>query len=71
MSQATAPNDFDDAAQNERERIVAWRREELRRAGYSPEAAIVLAANADVDLHLAIDLRARGCPHETALRILA
>jgi hypothetical protein len=52
------------------ERIEAWRLEELRRAGYSPDAATVLAARHDIDLHTATDLVARGCPPDIALRIL-
>jgi hypothetical protein len=48
-----------DAALNEKDRVFLWRCEELRRAGYGPEAATLLAASPDVDLHLAIELRAR------------
>ena len=71
MSQAPAQDEPDDAAENERDQVFLWRCEELRRAGYGLKGAILLAANPNVDLHLAIELRARGCSHETALRILA
>jgi hypothetical protein len=54
----------------ELERIEQWRSEELERAGYSVRAAATIAARHDVDLHLAIDLIANGCPHEVALQIL-
>ena len=50
--------------------ILAWRIWVLERAGYGEEAAATLAGSRDVDLHLAVDLLERGCPRETALRIL-
>lgn len=56
--------------QMEAERVVAWRREELERAGYDMVAAGDLALRPDVDLHLAIALVRDGCPPETAVRIL-
>jgi hypothetical protein len=56
--------------ETEIERIERWRREELERAGYPPEAAAQLASRHDVDLHFAAGLVARGCPPETALEIL-
>ena len=58
------------AAESEIDRVFIWRCDELRRAGYGFRDALLLAISVDVDLHLAIDLPARGCPHETALRIL-
>ena len=51
-------------------RVVGWRFEELRRAGYGERDALELADRSDVDLHLAVELIRRGCPLETALRIL-
>jgi hypothetical protein len=62
--------ELDIQVETEAERIERWRAEELRRAGYEPVAASELAARPDVDLHLAVELLARGCPSETALRIL-
>jgi hypothetical protein len=56
--------------ETEAERIERWRAEELERAGYEPLHAAELAARNDVDLHLAVDLLGRGCPVDTALRIL-
>ncbi len=56
--------------ETEIERIERWRASELERAGYDPEGAAALAARHDVDLHYAADLLRRGCPAETALRIL-
>ena len=54
----------------ERDRIEQWRHEALERAGYDPEAAIVLAASHDIDLHSAVSLLERGCSVELALQIL-
>ncbi len=56
--------------ETESERIQRWRAEELERAGYDAGAALELAARQDIDLHLAVDLLERGCPLETAVRIL-
>lgn len=55
---------------SEGERVLLWRAEELERAGYSVAAASALAAQRDVDLHVALELPKNGCPHSTALRIL-
>jgi hypothetical protein len=54
----------------EEERVARWRREQLVRAGYDESDALVLAELRDVDLHLATELLRRGCPADTALRIL-
>jgi len=55
---------------SEIDRIERWRQDELQRAGYGPESALVLAASHDVDLHVAVDLLKRGCPVDLALQIL-
>jgi len=57
-------------AREELDEVVVWRIEQLHRAGYDPDSVIALALARDVDLHLAVELRRRGCPAETALRIL-
>jgi hypothetical protein len=62
--------ELDVQVETEAERIERWRAEELERAGYDSVAAGELAARHDVDLHLAVDLLGRGCPADTALRIL-
>ena len=54
----------------EMDRIEQWRHEELERAGYDPESALVLAASHDVDLHSAVNLLKRGCTVDLALQIL-
>jgi hypothetical protein len=68
MSTTTA--DLDLELDAETERVVLWREEELERVGYEREAARDLAERTYVDLHLAMDLLRRGCPVDTALRIL-
>lgn len=57
-------------SETEEELILRWRLERLAQAGYADVAALHLALEARVDLHLATDLLRRGCPQETALRIL-
>ncbi len=54
----------------EEQRIYRWRFEELVRSGYEMDAARTLAECLEVDLHEATGLLQRGCPNETALRIL-
>jgi hypothetical protein len=55
---------------SEMDRIERWRHEELERAGYDPESALVLAASHDVDLHDAVRLLKHGCTVDLALQIL-
>lgn len=58
--------------ETEHERVERWRFVELERAGYPTGAAMVLAADTSVDLRKAVELVAeRGCPPDTAFRILA
>lgn len=52
------------------DQVIRWRCEELERAGYGPQQAHLLAITLHVDLHLAVDVVRRGCPPETAIRIL-
>ena len=56
--------------ETEAERIERWRAEELERAGYEPRSAAKIAVRPDIDLHVAVDLLARGCPADLALKIL-
>jgi hypothetical protein len=70
MSTATVPIETDEAPETELERVLRWRWEELRRAGFGFKDSLLLAVSLDVDLHLATELLARGCPADTALRIL-
>jgi len=50
--------------------VREWRRAELERAGYPRTYAALLSNVDEVDLHVAIELVRKGCPLETALRIL-
>jgi hypothetical protein len=59
-----------DAGSGTEELVLGWRLDELIAAGYESGDALLLAADAEVDLHLATDLPRRGCPHKTALHIL-
>jgi hypothetical protein len=54
----------------EAELVRGWRREELERAGYPRVDAEQLSELFYVDLHLATNLIRRGCPADTAIRIL-
>jgi hypothetical protein len=68
MSTTAAELDVDLDA--ETERVLLWREEELERVGYGRDMARDLAERTYVDLHLAMDLLRRGCPADTAVRIL-
>ncbi len=54
----------------ELELVEQWRVQSLERAGYDAEAAAVLAASHEVDLHHAVRLLESGCPVDLALQIL-
>ena len=54
----------------EQSRIVLWRFERLRAAGFPTATAMTLATRQDVDLHTALALRAEGCPPDTVVNIL-
>jgi hypothetical protein len=58
------------ADETERERVIRWRVEQLAKVGYSWPAAMVIAANTQVDLHTAVDMVRRGCNPDVAMRIL-
>ncbi len=50
--------------------VLRWRFTQLCRSGYRPEDAVRVASHLDIDLHEALRLVRRGCPAETATRIL-
>lgn len=54
----------------ETDAVICWRFEELVRAGYDDHDAAELAHHSEVDLHMAVELVRRGCPSNTALRII-
>ncbi len=51
-------------------RVLSWRIEQLIAVGYDSDSAFVLALDRSIDLHDAVELVRRGCPPETAFRIL-
>jgi hypothetical protein len=51
-------------------RVLGWRIEQLMAVGFDSDAAFVLALDRSVDLHDATELVKRGCPPQTAFRIL-
>ena len=55
--------------QTERSKVESWRLHVLIEAGYPLTLAERLAAS-EADLHLAVELVASGCEHETAAEIL-
>jgi hypothetical protein len=61
---------FEDLRIDEAAEVLAWRFDALCRSGFDLDAAAVLAANVEVDLHQAIELVGRGCPPALAARIL-
>jgi hypothetical protein len=69
MSTTTAELELEELDE-ETERVLLWREEELERVGYERETARDLAERTYVDLHFAMDLLRRGCPAEIAVRIL-
>ncbi len=54
----------------ETDEVLRWRFDVLVRAGYDTGNAMILASRGAVDLHEATNLVLRGCPPETALRIV-
>lgn len=61
---------FETIAETEVEAILRWRFDVLVRSGYEIDSALVLASHVEIDLHEAAELARRGCPSETALKIL-
>ena len=61
---------FETIAETEVEAILRWRFDVLVRSGYEIDSALVLASHVEIDLHGAAELARRGCPSETALKIL-
>ena len=61
---------FEDLRTDEAAEVLAWRFDALCRSGFDLDAAAVLAANVEVDLHRAIELVGRGCPPELVVDAL-
>jgi hypothetical protein len=56
--------------ETESERVLRWRVDELKRAGYDDRLALKLALRRHVDLHRAVRLLRQGCDPALAARIL-
>ena len=52
------------------EKTKQWRRQVLIRAGWSYDLAQVVAACADIDLHVAVEMVEAGCSPSLASKIL-
>jgi hypothetical protein len=50
--------------------VVAWRRDQLVRSGFSELLAARVARDQRFDIHALIELTERGCAPELAVRIL-
>jgi hypothetical protein len=50
--------------------VTAWRRRRLLESGFDESLAAWVAETPGVDLHAVLTLVDRGCPPETAIRIL-
>jgi hypothetical protein len=61
---------FEASAPDPAARVLGWRIEQLILVGFDSDAAFVLALDRAVDLHEATELVRRGCPPNTAFRIL-
>jgi hypothetical protein len=61
---------FEELEIPEVEAVLRWRFEVLMNAGYDPGSAMILASHVEVDLHEAARLIERGCPLETAMKIV-
>ena len=61
---------FEAIDETEAESILRWRFDVLVRAGYDVGTALLLASHVEIDLHAATGLVRRGCPTDTAVRIL-
>ena len=57
--------------ERESHEVIAWRREQLVRAGFPPGAARRVARDGRYDLHSLLELVDRGCPPDVAARIVA
>jgi hypothetical protein len=62
--------EIESGRETEEERVLSWRAAELARAGFDACTAIELAMVPHVDLHRATWLLRKGCPPDTAVRIL-
>ena len=70
LCSSVSPAEVEQQREATADQILDWRFEQLLRVGYERRQARVLSQRFEVDLHRAVDLVRRGCPHDVALRIL-
>jgi hypothetical protein len=61
---------FEELDAPQAEEVLRARFEVLVLAGFDPGNALLLASHVEIEVGSAIDLLARGCPPETAVRII-
>ena len=69
-SPATCAAEFELFDENEAESFIRGRFLSLGDGGYDPQAALLLAVRPEIDVDQATEILRKGCPPETALRIL-
>ncbi len=70
LTQTITPEEFEQLDDETAETIVLERYRALVAVGLDVEAAVIFAVHPEIELPGAMDLLLRGCPAETALRIL-
>jgi hypothetical protein len=61
---------FEELDAPQAEEVLRVRFEVLVLAGFDPGSALLLASHVEIEVDAAIDLVERGCPPETAVRIV-
>jgi len=51
-------------------KVINWRQQWLRAAGYAKTNAELIATSVEIDLHFACDLLKNGCTENQAMEIL-
>jgi hypothetical protein len=69
VTRMTEMTEIVETHESERSKVESWRLHVLIEAGYPTVLAERLAAS-EADLHIAVELVAAGCTHETAAEIL-
>jgi hypothetical protein len=61
---------MDVVERDEKHDVEVWRQEKLEEAGFPRLVAYGIATRPDVDYHRALEMFRKGCPPETAAKIL-
>lgn len=67
---ATCAAEFELFGEDEAESFIRGRFLSLADGGYDPQAALLMAVQPEIDVDVATAILRKGCPPETALRIL-